>query len=72
MYFSNLIGLLSQLGTFMIIFSTLYFLFKFIIDKAIVFKTDYIVFKRVYISDCLSIILSLLIIIKFINIYPIK
>lgn len=72
MYFSNIIGFLSQLGTFMIIFSILYLLFKFIINVTINLNKDYIILNKIYLSDFLSIILSIIFIIKFIHIYPVK
>ncbi|KOM88836.1 hypothetical protein ADT22_13000 [Clostridium botulinum] len=74
MYFSNFISFLSQLGTFMVIFSLFYFLFKFIFNIILKYfiKNDYIMLKKIYISDCLSILSSLIFIFKFITIYPCK
>lgn len=69
MYFSSLIGLLSQLGTFMIVFSILYFLSNFILKK-ILRKNDFLILKRIYISDLLSVSVSLLFIFNFVTINP--
>ncbi len=70
MYFSSLINFLSELGTFMIVFSLFYFLFKFVFNKTFL-KNDYLILKKIYISDLLSLLTSIIVILKFITINPI-
>ena len=57
----------SMLGSILVIFGILYFLYDFILT--IVFKLDKIVvFKLLYLSDVISIILALYTIINYITI----
>lgn len=63
------IGFISQMGVFMVIFSVLYFAMKIIFSICFSHK-DRILFKRIYLTDCLSIVISLVLIYNFIHIYP--
>ncbi|WP_313232420.1 hypothetical protein [Tissierella praeacuta] len=60
-------GLISKLGSFMIIFSLSYFFFKHTICKA--FKLDnYTIFDKFYLDDLISIAISLYFIINYVSI----
>lgn len=62
-----LLDFISKLGTLMVIFSVLYFIYDFILCK--VFKLNkYIIFNKIYLSDILNIPLIILTIVKFFKI----
>lgn len=69
MYINNLLGIVSQIGTFMIIFSLCFFIFRFILN--LILKNKIItLFKKFYLSDILSIFFTLIFIINCVKIYP--
>lgn len=62
-----LLDFISKLGTFMVIFSILYFLYDFILCK--IFKLNrYVIFNKIYLSDALNIPLIILTIVNFFEI----
>ena len=62
-------SIFSVIATFMILFSIIYFITNFIIHL-LLRKKDVIVFKRIFLSDIISIGISLFFIFNFITIYP--
>lgn len=60
-------GLISQVGTFFIIFSLCYFLFNFLLK---IFIKKALVFNKFYLVDILSIVFSLSFILSYVKIYP--
>ena len=60
-------GLISQVGTFFIIFSLCYFLFNFLLK---IFIKKALVFNKFYLVDILCIVFSLSFILSYVKIYP--
>ena len=58
-------GLISQIGTFFIIFSLCYFLFNFLLK---IFIKKAVIFNKFYLSDVLSIVFSLGFILSYVKI----
>ena len=71
MNLNNFIGILSQIGTFMIIFSICFFSINFLINIVFKFKNkNIILFKKISLDDLISTLLSIFIIFNFIKIFP--
>ncbi len=66
---NNLLGFISQIGTFMIIFSLCFFVFRFILNLILKNKTINL-FKKFYLCDILSVFISLTLIINCVKIHP--
>ena len=62
----NILDLISKIGTFFVIFSLLYFLFKYILSRFI--KTEIVIFNKLYLNDLISLTLSFIIILNFVTI----
>jgi len=58
---------LSRIGTFMLIFSTIFFISKYTICKLLQLH-KYLIYNKIYMDDAISIIISLIIILNFVTI----
>jgi|GEM_PF-2491746 len=61
----HIIGSISKLGTFMVLFALLYFLLKYTLCRLLSLN-KHIVLKKIYLDDAVSIIISLLLILNFV------
>lgn len=64
---TQLLDIVSKIGTFMVLFSLFYFMYNYLCEYLLKLN-KFIIFKRVQLSDAISISLSLITIFKFIQI----
>ena len=63
-----IVGSISKLGTFMVLFALLYFLLKYTVCKLLLLN-KHVLLKKIYLDDAVSIVISLLLILNFVSIY---
>lgn len=64
---TQLLDIVSKIGTFMVLFSLFYFMYNYLCEYLLKLN-KFIIFKRVQLSDAISISLSLITIFKFVQI----
>ncbi len=65
---SILLDLLSRLGTFMLLFGILYFVYNFIFGSLFKLNKYTIFFNKFFLDDALSLIVALITILRFVEI----